>query len=258
MTISAPTAEPRTPALTQQPRGRLVRWAGWALLACWLFVVVQWFLAPAPARWADFESSAAKVDSVQIFGGHDRDASLRTTGESYAAMVRIVWHQGWRTYETAVVETTAVKRTGIHYVGSEESGLALVAPFAAADAEVKMRDVRAEVEARVPHATVTRADLPDTSSTGYGRSLPSWVLWLGLITGLGSLAHLILAPTPWRATRWAWFWLSSLPLVGVPIYLLSSGATLQRPPSPWARPLTGGIAFILAMILGAMLTTAIS
>ncbi|RHW25914.1 hypothetical protein D0Z08_16365 [Nocardioides immobilis] len=59
------------------------------------------------------------------------------------------------------------------------------------------------------------------------------------------------AGEPWRATRWAWFWLIlMLPPFACPAYLLFGGpAGLARPKRPEAR-LTGGWAFLLAILLG--------
>ena len=72
------------------------------------------------------------------------------------------------------------------------------------------------------------------------------VLWLAtLFTLLGG-------PQPWRATRWAWFWIMlASPLLGAAAYALLGGPLVAGRPSASARRLTGGWAFLVgALLLG--------
>jgi hypothetical protein len=71
---------------------------------------------------------------------------------------------------------------------------------------------------------------------------------------LATLLLLVREPQPWRATPWAWFWIWTTP-IGTPLYLLLSGPTplLPAPRNP-NRRLTGGWAFLLAFVLGSLLT----
>lgn len=65
---------------------------------------------------------------------------------------------------------------------------------------------------------------------------------------------LLAGPQPWRATRWAWFWLL-LPPVGGIVFLLLSGPTPGIPaPRNHHRRLTGGWAFLLSLPLGQALS----
>jgi hypothetical protein len=66
---------------------------------------------------------------------------------------------------------------------------------------------------------------------------------------LAWLAFLVGGPQPWRATRWAWFWLG-FPPVGVLAHLLLSGPTpgLPAPRRP-DRRLTGGWAFLIYLVV---------
>jgi hypothetical protein len=78
--------------------------------------------------------------------------------------------------------------------------------------------------------------------------------WLGLFYLVLLAATLVLkgGPRPWRATRWAWAWLVLLvPPYGIAAYLVLGGPTgLLRPRDPRRVWLTGGWAFLLALVLG--------
>lgn len=95
--------------------------------------------------------------------------------------------------------------------------------------------------------------LPATEATLVGWHVPSALAWPLILLAVGSVVVLVAGPGPWRATRWAWFWLMSLP-VGSFAFLLLSGPTpgLPRPRDP-RRRLIGGWAFLLALPLEAVL-----
>jgi len=78
-------------------------------------------------------------------------------------------------------------------------------------------------------------------------------VWTGLQGFVAWFAALVLlrhGPEPWRATRWAWGWLVLLggPL-GALAYLLLGGPLGARRPTEVGGRLTGGWAFLLALIL---------
>ncbi len=75
---------------------------------------------------------------------------------------------------------------------------------------------------------------------------------------LGATLVLNGGPRPWRATRWAWAWLVLLvPPFGIAAYLALGGPTgLFRPRDPRRVWLTGGWAFLLALLLGGGSTAA--
>ena len=83
---------------------------------------------------------------------------------------------------------------------------------------------------------------------------PDWTGLARLFLVIGTLAHLVLGPQPWRATRWAWFWLFGvLSPLGMIAFLVLSGPTPGvRTPRSGARRLTGGWAFLLALVLGSV------
>lgn len=70
---------------------------------------------------------------------------------------------------------------------------------------------------------------------------------------LAWLSFLVTGPQPWRATRWAWFRLA-FPPVGVLAHLLLSGPTPGLPaPRRADRRLTGGLAFVVNLLVTAAL-----
>ena len=82
-----------------------------------------------------------------------------------------------------------------------------------------------------------------------------WLLrgWPSLLIGPLWLATLLLVgggPQPWRATRWAWVWIAlAAPFVGVVAYLLLGGPLAAGQPADRSRRLTGGWAFLLAILV---------
>ncbi len=82
-----------------------------------------------------------------------------------------------------------------------------------------------------------------------------WTLhgWPGTLIGLTFVATLLLllgGPQPWRATRWAWFWIVlALPLLGAVAYVLFGGPFAAVPPNDRERRLSGGWAFLIGLFL---------
>ncbi len=91
----------------------------------------------------------------------------------------------------------------------------------------------------------------ERSVVTYGWGVPGLLGLLIIVLLVGTLS-LIAAARPWRATRWAWAWLVLLvPTIGVPTYLLLGGPLGLLRPKPTSRLwLTGGWAFLLALLLG--------
>ncbi len=77
--------------------------------------------------------------------------------------------------------------------------------------------------------------------------------WPGALIGVTFLATLFLllgGPQPWRATRWAWFWVVlAIPLFGAMAYALLGGPLAALPPKDRERRLTGGWAFLIGLFL---------
>lgn len=88
--------------------------------------------------------------------------------------------------------------------------------------------------------------------TLYDGVVPAWLGATVLAVVLAVLLTVGHGPQPWRATRWAWFWLAFSPL-GQLGFLLLSGPTpgVSAPRRP-QRGLTGGKGFLLSLLLGAV------
>jgi hypothetical protein len=72
---------------------------------------------------------------------------------------------------------------------------------------------------------------------------------------LSAFVLLVVGPQPWRATRWAWFWLLwTAPPLGILAFLLLGGSTRLWPPARAEARLTGGWAFLLTILLGMALS----
>ncbi|WKN50721.1 hypothetical protein [Nocardioides sp. Arc9.136] len=156
------------------------------------------------------------------------------------AVVTVHWREGLANRTTDVVEARprrkAPQQRGEHVTGVVTGELA-----------TRLRAIDPDLE-------VHRADRPSTEATVLGYRLPGWAALLPLVAGLGTLLLLIGSPEPWRATRWAWFWLMFLATpVGVTAYLLLAGPTPGVPePRPGARRLHGGraVAWGLVALVG--------
>ena len=85
-----------------------------------------------------------------------------------------------------------------------------------------------------------------------GWSGPFALWWMALATIIAVLVLIISGPEPWRATRWAWFWLFALASpIGLVAYVLLAGPVVRPAPADRTRRLTGGWAFLLAwLVLG--------
>ena len=93
-------------------------------------------------------------------------------------------------------------------------------------------------------------------SSVWGLDVPLWVGWVAFATTLGFLVHLVDGPRPWRATRWAWFWLASNPLGILAYLLLASPTPGLHQPRAQHRMLTGGWAFLIGSAMTTALVTA--
>lgn len=89
-----------------------------------------------------------------------------------------------------------------------------------------------------------------------GISFPSGA-W-GALAGLAVLLLLIAGPQPRLATKWAWFWLgiAVTPLWLAFVVLEPLPIWADRPQPAARRRLTGGWAFLLSLVLGAVVTSA--
>lgn len=98
-------------------------------------------------------------------------------------------------------------------------------------------------------------DISSAPRRGETRTLVGWHVpvlagWLALTASAATLFLLIGGPQPWRATRWAWFWLSFPlgPLAVLAFLLLGGPLGLWRPRDRHRR-LTGGWAFLISLVV---------
>jgi hypothetical protein len=110
-------------------------------------------------------------------------------------------------------------------------------------------DVGEYLKADHPNLRVTRTATIRDSTNRFGWRVPTWLAVSVFAIELLTLLLLVNNPQPWRATRWAWFWVWTTP-IGTPAFLLMSGPTPLIPaPRDLTRRLTGGWAFFLAVIV---------
>jgi hypothetical protein len=205
--------------------------ARYLLLACWALVVLAVpTLGAQPTSLGRLESAVAagQVRAVRLEGGLPPHA----TG---FATVQVYWRSGLLRHQTEVVEARPRRQAA---ADAEPGRVVLTRPVAA-----HLRDLQ-------PGLRTTRGpDRPSSYATLWGWYMPSW---LGLVTiglALASLYLLVNGPEPWRATRWAWFWLLASP-VGIVAFLTLSGPTPLLPtPRPERRRLTGGWALLLSIVV---------
>lgn len=206
------------------------RWAGWVLAAGWLCLLLT--LVATGDRLSSYSEltedlRAGEVSEVELVGALPR-------GNQGYAMVTLRWRDGLVVRTATVVQSSRERTDGDRQpviVGSVEDGLRVMDP-----------DVRV-------------IDGGELRGGSYWEALgwrgPGW-LFFPYLTLLGGTLMLISGPRPWRATRWAWAWLVLMvPLVGISAYFLFGGPTgLFHPKDPRRIVLTGGWAFLLALLLG--------
>ena len=78
-----------------------------------------------------------------------------------------------------------------------------------------------------------------------------WAAWLGVATWFGTVLLAGSGPEPWRGTRWAWTWLTLFggPLGCLGFFLLGGPFGLLPPRDPGRRRLSGGWAFLIALVV---------
>ncbi|TNM68335.1 hypothetical protein FHN55_07725 [Streptomyces sp. NP160] len=220
----------RTPLAPRRRTGYdVVRWV--LAAGCAVLLVVAVVFGARPAHWSEVEDavSSGAVTSVRVATAAD-DGSL-------VQQQRVTWRDG-----------LLQRRVDLYVVPPTANVLWSSTPPATVE-----RDAGEELQAIAPGLRVERVqDSFDGSASFWGRLMPfpavvavalllGWACWLGL------LLH---GPAPWRATRWAWFWLSWVP-GGLLAHLLLAGPTrwLPAPRRPRAR-LGPWRALLLSLLLG--------
>jgi len=221
-----------------RPAGRwAARVAGWGLIgACLLLAAVAYVTGD---RAASYESLRTAVERGDV------DEVIVSTGSSghFQGHVTVDVHRhttsGWRVAQ--VVEQHPWRRDRIN-------GLPVVYDVVQ---DLRGLDAGLEIERR-PHGR----------ELGVGIEVLGWRLagWCAPVVAgvwVGALMLVVGGPPPWRATRWAWFWLLALAApVGIVAFLLLGGPCGLLPPRPGRRPgLRGGAALVLALLIGTAIGT---
>lgn len=235
MTTHAATTAPRPDRLADD-WGRRDRIAGWVLVGAWTALLLTAVLTGH--RVSDLSRleghvAAGEVTEVEVVGG------APSTGWNgfYGAAVR--WREGWIIHTADITEASNERQaTRARRQGDP-------------DRTVVVGSVEDHLSALDPDVTVVRGEPRNPYATVVGSTVPGWV-GLASVVLLGATLVLNGGRRPWRATRWAWAWLILLvPLIGIAAYLLLGGPTgLFRPRDPRRIWLTGGWAFLLALLLG--------
>lgn len=234
---TAPSAQ--LPAETvRSARERLADRLRLSLLIGWVALLVATLATgSAPGTWQDLRDQVATggVDSVRVTG------ELRRPGSTGFSVVEIQWRDGLLQRRTEVVQ---IRGSG----GPPDE--------TAADAStpVLRSSPSGRLSALNPGLQVTHDQHRLAHGELWGWHVPTAVGLFGLVLWLLVLGRLIAGPPPWRATRWAWFWLLTTP-IGPPAFLVLSGPTPGVPaPRPTRRRLTGGWALLLTLLMASILT----
>lgn len=235
MTRGQETAE-ELPAAVTPSRRPVHRWHRLRLL-----LLVGWLLLAAAAVGLGERTSSFHQLEAGVASGDVREVSLVGDTLSPAShgfsTVEVHWRDGLvRHVATVIAAQPRRAAPGRNFRGDAT--------------EVVTGNVGDRLRASQPGLRVESREGYPSGTTYLGLRLPSWVTWTAFGLGLATFCLLIGGPEPWRATRWAWFWLlgSVFPL-GMIAFLLLSGPTPLPPPRNPRRRLTGGWAFLLALVL---------
>jgi hypothetical protein len=208
------------------------RWIGIALLVGWVVVLASAVLVgERETSHVDLEKAiaAGDVSEIEVAGGLDKHGNGFTT-------VELRWRDGFvrRYAEVREVGRGAGRAEPPRVRAGYADRLAEAYP-----------DLRVE--------RVGDPELRGFEAGVVGYRLPGWSASALLVVTLGSLLLLICGPQPWRATKWAWFWITGLAApLGQLAYLVVGGPTpLGRRPAAGTRRLAGGWAFLLALLVSA-------
>ena len=218
----------------------MTRVVAWVLLAVTLVLVGAWVVGTeAPTSYRDLRAAVARgdVDEVTVDGP--------TAPFRGRAQVEVRWRSG--------------PFGAVHRVATVIEQRPLRAHARAG--RIVVADAGADLAALDPDLRVNREnDLRDPPSfSAYGRPVSGWFAAVGLVVTLWTLLLLVTGDPPWRATRWAWFWLVGLvPPLGIVLFLLLGGRTGRWPPRQPEGRLSGGWAFLLACAVNSVTQTAVN
>lgn len=203
-------------------------WMRLGLIGLWLALLVGMVLVgERESSLAELRSALASgsVDTIRVSGG-------LPDGARGTAIQQVRWRSN------GIARVATVREV------SRPDGASHGSPY-----PVVREDVGIRLHDEFPGLTVNREPDRWPGSTVWGFSGPGWLAGVALVAFLMTLVLIVSGPPPWRATRWAWFWLMWTPVGALAFAVLSGPLWPLRPPRPGARGLTGGWAFLLSMLL---------
>ena len=206
------------------------------LLAVWLLLIVAAVTVgqrETPLSTLEAAVADGHVDSVVVLGE-------AVPAERGFGTQEVRWRDG------------LVRRTAQATVGARPDGGVVGLPW-------RGRDLGVLLSRADPDLEVRRSQQAYLMMQGrlLGWQVPVWVALTATAAFLLQFVLLIGVPRTSRATRWAWFWLMSVPVVGTALFLLLSGRKPGlRAPRATRRRLTGGWAFLLSSAAGALMSGA--
>ncbi|MCW2843516.1 MAG: hypothetical protein JWN22_1432 [Nocardioides sp.] len=227
--LPAPSARPARArqSVIGWHRLRLLLIAGWLLLAAGALGLGE--------RTASFQELETRVASGEVHEVTVVGDTLEPASQGYAT-VEVHWREGLVRHVATLI--TAQPRRAAPNRNARDG------------ATVITGNVADRLRASQPGLRVESADGYPSSTSYLGLRVPTWVIWVGSGLSLVTLCLLVLGPEPWRATRWAWFWLLGIGFpLGMIAFLVLSGPTPLPPPRRTSRRFTGGWAFLLMLVL---------
>lgn len=209
------------------------RWRAVLLVALVVLAVATLLTGIRPATPSDLYAGLAsgRVVEVHLAGELPPGAVGRST-------VLVTWHDG------LLPRYTEVEQVREDPDGSSSGTFDI--PVVSADLAAELTGLTPTGELRVTsqeHRAGSWGEL-------YGWRVPTGISLAGLTWLLATLVTLVAGPEPRWATRWAWFWLftgtGGLATVVFPVLGLPRAG---QPAQPRGRRLTGGWAFLVALIL---------
>ncbi|GLY28177.1 hypothetical protein [Kineosporia sp. NBRC 101731] len=204
-------------------------WVRWALLVTWFVMVLLIVLSgEREGRFSNLEKDLAS--------GRVTEVTVR----------------GYRLPDSPQIEQTVRWRDGLFLrtdtvlAYSGEDRPAFQGPV------LQSQDVVTYLRQTYPGATVKSEGERQATSDIFGFDSMNPVLGIMyVVVHFGTLVRIIAGPEPWRATRWAWFWVwCLLAPVAPPLFLALSGPTPLVPaPKDLNRRLTGGVALLVAVVI---------
>lgn len=211
----------------------------WAMLALWIFVMtVAVTVGDRGSNFGELESAlnTGDVTSVMVTPG-------LPSGAKGSMIQTIYWRSGLLNHyaEVRMVTPDADNTASSGDDAAVRSGY----------------DIAAQIADEHPAVTTTRIAERHSYGEVYSFQVPTWLIWFALAGAVGTLMLLVSGPEPWRATRWAWFWLITTG-IGPPLFLILAGPTPPlRSPRETHRRLTGGWAFLIAVFFGSFLLSSL-